>query len=199
MHEKVSPRDVCYPRRAGSREQACGEEGHECICCESPGDILGYSHREKSRDGCHRHRSYGLCHHVHARKSENFSGPQDIHAYARFLRKVGHLGVGYGQLLCKARHNILGHLLYAGGELRRLSCTHPQAVACDGPCGRNSRRIRPGLGCDAAKFPYQSPQQNIQSTSRAGLLRGLYGNIFIYSIVRATTYHIWRTPYGRHS
>jgi hypothetical protein len=54
MHEKVSPRGGCYPRRAGSREQACGEERHECICRESPGDILGYSHREKSRDGCHR-------------------------------------------------------------------------------------------------------------------------------------------------
>jgi hypothetical protein len=33
------------------------------------------------------------------------------------------------------------------------------------------------LGYDAAKFPYQSPQQKIRSTSRAGLLRGLGGNI----------------------
>jgi hypothetical protein len=106
MHEKVSPRGGCYPRRAGSREQACGEERHECICRESPGDILGYSHREKSRDGCHRARFYGLCHHVHAGKSENFSGPQDINAYARFLRKVGHLEVGYGQLLCKAAQKL---------------------------------------------------------------------------------------------
>jgi hypothetical protein len=36
--------------------------------------------------------------------------------------------------------------LYAGGEFRRLACTFPQAVTCDGLCGRNSRRIRSVFG-----------------------------------------------------
>lgn len=107
-HEKVSPRDVFYTRRAGSKEQACGKERHECIRRESPGDILEYGHREKSRDGRHRHRFYGLCHRVHAGKSENFSGPLDINAYARFLREVEHLEVGYGQLLWVMRVILLG-------------------------------------------------------------------------------------------
>ena len=51
-------------------------------------------------------------------------------------------GVPIWRLQCKHGHDPL----YAGGEFRRLACTFPQAVTCDGPCGRNSRRIRSVFG-----------------------------------------------------
>jgi hypothetical protein len=50
-------------------------------------------------------------------------------------RRDGHVGGTHGQ-----------GLLYTGGEFRQLACSSPQAVTCDGPYCRNSRRIRPGFG-----------------------------------------------------
>jgi hypothetical protein len=39
------------------------------------------------------------------------------------------------------------NLLDLSGEFSRLTCTSPEAVTYEGPCGRNSRRIRCGGYC----------------------------------------------------
>jgi hypothetical protein len=44
----------------------------------------------------------------------------------------------------------------------------------------------PDLGYDAENFPYKPPHRGIRPTFRAGLLRGLYGNISTDSIVGLT-------------
>jgi len=47
-------------------------------------------------------------------------------------------GVGNGRLRLNQQSQ---DLLDLSGEWRRLTCTSPEAVTCDGPCGRNFRQI----------------------------------------------------------
>jgi hypothetical protein len=48
-------------------------------------------------------------------------------------------------ILFRINHQSQG-LLYVGGEFRRLTEASSPAVTCDGPCDRNARPIRPGVG-----------------------------------------------------
>jgi hypothetical protein len=70
----------------------------------------------------------------------------------------------------EAKH---GHdLLDAGGEFRRLTCTHPQPLPAPGHEAKMLDVEDPDLGYDAETFPHQQPQRGMRPTCRAGLLGG---------------------------